>query len=127
MRILFIAFGGAIGAVMRYIVTGVVYRFSSPVFPWGTLFVNSMGCFLIGLLSGVFERKIISTNMKDFLLIGTIGAFTTFSTYAFETINLLKENELKLACMNIVLNNLVGILFVIAGFQAAKFMYTVLN
>jgi len=127
MRILFVAIGGAIGAVMRYIVSGVVYRFSSPVFPWGTLFVNSMGCFLIGLLSGIFERKIVSANVKAFILIGIIGAFTTFSTYTLETFNFLKENEIKLACINIALNNLVGILFVIAGFITAKFMYTILN
>ena len=127
MRILFVAVGGAVGAVMRYIITGAVYRFSSPVFPWGTLFVNSMGCFFIGVLSGIFERKIISADVKAFILIGLIGAFTTFSTYTLETVNFLKENEIKLACINIALNNLVGILFVIAGFVTAKFMYTILN
>ena len=81
-KILWIGAGGAIGAVLRYVVSGVVQGMARDnVFPYGTLAVNLAGCFLIGLLSILAEtRGVFSSEASAFLFIGVLGALTTFST-----------------------------------------------
>ena len=116
MKYLFIALGGALGAVLRYIVAGVFSMLSYTSFPYGTLSVNLIGSFFIGFLWAVFGEKIvISTEFKLFIFIGFIGAFTTFSTYAYETFKLLQDGEIKFAVLNILYNNVFGIILVVIG------------
>ncbi len=119
-RLLYIAFGGAIGAVSRYLVSGWAQGLSSGVFPWGTLAVNAIGSFLIGALSALFERQMVSQNLRLFLMIGTLGGFTTFSSFSQETINLFRDNQAPLALFNILLNNVVGIGLALAGFMLVR-------
>ncbi len=121
-EILYIAIGGAAGAVARYIVSGVIYRFFGIEFPWGTLGVNLIGTFFIGFLWGIFERIVILPEMRVLIFIGFLGAFTTFSTYAFETLNLFREGEFRIAIFNILANNLVGIIFVFLGISFSKYI-----
>ena len=90
-KILLVGFGGFVGAVLRYGISGWVQRWTGSVnFPYGTLAVNLLGCLVIGLLAGLAEdRGLFTPEARLFLFIGVLGAFTTFSTFGIETLNLL--------------------------------------
>ena len=120
MKLLVLMGGGALGTLFRYIISGLPHRYTETVFPWGTLLVNISGAFLIGLIWGVFEERGISPNIRIFIFIGILGGFTTFSTFALETMNLFKEGAVKLAFLNILANNLLSIVLVFGGFFLAK-------
>jgi len=122
--LLSVAIGGSIGATLRFILSGAAYNRLGIGFPYGTLLVNVIGCFLIGFLSRYFEDIIVSPNMRALILVGGLGAFTTFSTYGLESVNLLRAGEFKLALLDIFANNVLGILFVLAGFFLAQFVLT---
>jgi len=126
MNLIYIALGGCFGAVTRYLVSKGVHQFLSPSFPWGTLIVNASGSFLIGFLYFLFQETLVPTGLRSFILVGFIGAYTTFSTYSLETINLLKEGEIKFAIINIVLSNILGLVLVIAGFYCAKLVLKII-
>ncbi len=126
-KLLFIAIGGASGAILRYTVSGLTYKYLDGMLPWGTLMVNLIGCFLIGFLWQLFEVVTSSSNVRAFIFIGILGAFTTFSTYGLETFNLFKEGETKYALLNIAASNLAGIAFVFAGIFASRFLISILK
>lgn len=111
MRELLIAgLGGFIGSALRYWTSILSYRFFGQEFPYGTLIVNITGCFLIGLLMTVFdERFIVNPNLRIFLTIGILGGFTTFSTFSYETIALLREGSYLISFENIIFS-LIGCL-----------------
>jgi len=119
LKLWYIGFGGAIGALCRYGLSGVIPRFWGGVFPWGTLGVNLVGCFLIGLLWEFCTRFAIGPALRSFIFIGFLGAFTTFSTFGLESLNLLKAGEVRLAFLNIFLSNGLGLVLVFAGIEAA--------
>ncbi len=118
VEVLLISLGGMIGALLRYGVSGLVHRFTEGIFPWGTLVVNLVGSFVIGILWAITERFTIPASFRVFVFVGVLGSFTTFSTYTLETVNLLRDGELKGAIANMVLNNLAGVVLVVAGFMA---------
>ncbi len=122
LKLLFIAIGGAIGALFRYAISGMACRYLGGVFPWGTLSVNLIGSFVIGFLWGLSEKTIISSNARSFVFIGIIGSFTTFSTYSLETFNLFRDGEIKLALTNILINNVLGIALVLFGFIISGYL-----
>lgn len=122
MNYLFIAIGGAAGALLRYIVSGLAYAYLGETFPWGTLAVNLIGSFLIGFLWQLFDQLVVSANTRVFLLTGVLGAFTTFSTYSLETFNLLRDGEVKLGLINVVVSTAAGLVTVFLGFVAARFL-----
>lgn len=117
---LLIGAGGAAGAILRYALSGLAYRLLGETFPWGTLIVNVLGCFLIGLLWAAAERSPISPTLHVFVFTGVLGAFTTFSTYGLETFNLLRDGEIMLGLGNFLASNLIGLGAVIAGFFVAR-------
>jgi len=121
-QLVLIAIGGSLGALARYGISLVVYHQGGETFPWGTLVVNITGCFLIGFFSGIFEGTIIPSAWRSFITIGFIGAYTTFSTYSFETVNLLQDGEISLATANILANNVFGIAFVLLGSGISRLM-----
>ena len=86
MMLLWIAFGGALGAVARYGLGGWVHSWMGMRFPWGTLVVNLAGSLLIGFLIRGLEGSAVAPEMRAVLTIGLLGAFTTFSAYTFETV-----------------------------------------
>lgn len=96
-----IGLGGALGAVARYALSTWIYQRYFYTFPWGTFVVNILGCFLLGIVYvlGV-EKLMISPNTRLFISVGFIGAFTTFSTFSLETLNILKNGEIKIALFN---------------------------
>ena len=122
MKLVSIAVGGIIGALLRYGVSISVYRFNQDIFPWGTLAVNLSGSFAIGGLWALSERLIMPQLFRPFVMIGILGAYTTFSSFALETFNLAREKEMGLALMNVLANNVGGLVLVYAGFVAAKFI-----
>ena len=121
VKMLMILLGGAAGAGLRYGVSGLAYRIGDGAFPWGTVAVNLIGSFVIGLLYEPFQRSMVPEEFRAFVFIGLLGAFTTFSTYSLETLNLLREGETKLAVAYIGVNNLAGLALVFLGFAASKF------
>ncbi|MBW2273390.1 MAG: fluoride efflux transporter CrcB [Deltaproteobacteria bacterium] len=109
-KLLFIAFGGAAGAVLRYVVAVQGQRLSQSVFPFGTLTVNVLGCLLIGLLGTLFAGPVIVREEYRFaLLVGFLGGFTTFSTFGFETLALVSDREWWLASANVLASNVLGL------------------
>ncbi len=105
INLIYIAAGGAIGAVARYLVTELMHAMCGRSFPYGTLTVNIVGSFLIGLLSMLILQRLLAVEpMRLFLLTGILGAFTTFSTFSLETLNLFNEGKMLFAGMNITLN-----------------------
>lgn len=119
MKIVLVLTGGALGCLIRFYTSGISQKYMSNGFPVGTLTVNLTGSFLIGLLWGLLESQ-PAGNLRLFLFVGILGGFTTFSAYAIETLNLFKEGNIKFAILNILLNNVFGILLAFAGFLLAK-------
>ncbi len=114
---IYIAVGGAAGAMLRYLVCGLLSNYTRPDFPWGTLVVNVSGAFLIGIIWHIFEKSSLTPEMRMLFMTGVLGAFTTFSTFALETLNLFRDGEMKPALFNIFGSNLLGMLAVYLGFN----------
>jgi CrcB protein len=102
-QLLAIAAGGALGAVFRYSMSNGVYQWLGRDFPWGTLAVNMLGSLLMGgLYVLLVERLASSAELRAFLLIGVLGAFTTFSTFSIESLLLIENGQLIRAVMNML-------------------------
>ncbi len=106
IKLIAIAVGGAAGALARYAVAGWVQKSASSTFPVGTLAVNVAGCLLIGLLAGFFAGPhLVREEYRMAVLVGFLGALTTFSTFGWESIALLNDGEVGLAVFNVFANN----------------------
>ena len=116
--ILLVALGGSVGAVLRYVVSLVLNNQTS--FPLNTFLVNALGCFLIGLFYSNLAEGSNSMNIKSFLIIGVLGGFTTYSSFAFEAMVLLKNQLFKQAMLYVLLSNVVCIGFAYLGFLIKK-------
>jgi CrcB protein len=124
-KLLFIALGGSIGAVLRYGLAGLAQRLANGTavegFPVGTLAVNLFGCLLIGGLGAYFAGPhLVREEHRAFLLVGLLGAFTTFSTFGWETFELANDRQLGLAGLNILLSNALGLLGVWIGYRLVE-------
>lgn len=120
LHLLLIALGGAVGALLRYLVSVLGHRLLGGAFPWGTLAVNLLGCFLIGFLWALSERLALPRYAGPLLFTGMLGAFTTFSTYGLESFRLLRSGEVGLGLANILMSNVGGLLLVLLGFLLAQ-------
>ncbi len=109
--ILLAGLGGFIGSAGRYLVGGWVHALMPfGTFPLGTLVVNVSGCFLIGLLGGLVEaRQLFGPDLRVFLLIGVLGGFTTFSSFAYETLALSRDAEILRALLNVAAQVVLGL------------------
>lgn len=114
-KLLVVGMGGFIGAILRYWLSGWVYRVSPGDFPNGTLVVNLIGSFALGLVLGVVESHVLTPATQLFLTIGLLGAFTTFSTFSFETYALIEIGSFGKAALNVGLSLATGLLAVAAG------------
>ncbi len=120
-KLLLIAVAGGLGALSRYGLNGLVHRWTDSIFPWGTAIVNIVGCFLFGLLwVAMEERFAVSPQTRVIVLTGFMGAFTTFSTYVFETQQLLEDSQYLVAFGNLGLQNIVGLAAIILGLTLGK-------
>ena len=122
LRLFVIAVGGAIGTLLRYLMGGLDYRFSSGVFPVSTLVVNVTGSLAIGFLWGIVDRFNFSPNMRMFVFIGILGGYTTFSTFSLETFNLMRDGEYRIAIMNMIFSVVLSIGAVFLGFFVSKML-----
>lgn len=121
MKILLIAFAGALGTLARYFLGSYVQRASGGTFPWGTFAANMAGCFLFGLVwSLAEERLLVSGEARAIILVGFMGAFTTFSTFIFETQALMRDAEWALVVGNLALQNVCGLLFLFLGLATSR-------
>ena len=121
MKFLYLALGGSIGAILRYLVSLYSVKYFAWGLPMGTLLVNMLGSFLIGLVFVFLGREQISFNLRIFLFIGLFGSFTTFSTFMFESYDLIKSGMVKTAFLYIAVSNILGLLFVYSGFALGEF------
>jgi len=120
--ILLVGSGGFLGAVLRYGMSGMVQRLNPfETFPFGTLAVNLAGCLMIGLLGGLIElRGVLTPEARIFLLIGLLGGFTTFSTFGYDAINLLRGGDHLRAFAYVGVHLIAGLGAVWLGLVAAR-------
>ncbi len=120
-QVLAIAAGGAIGALLRYWISTAVQGRTGSTFPYGTLTVNVVGSLLIGFLYiWLIERMAAGPAVRAFLLVGVLGAFTTFSTFSIETLNLMESGQLGKALVNVLASVIVCIGAAGLGVLAAR-------
>ena len=121
-KLMGLAGAGALGALARYGLGGAVQRLSgASAFPWGTLAVNALGCFLFGVVwSLAEERMLMSPEARVIALVGFLGAFTTFSSFAFETVQFVRDSQWAFAAANILAQNILGVAAVFAGMAAGR-------
>ena len=117
-----VGLGGFLGSIARFLLSGVVDKnILWGAFPYGTLTVNAFGCFAVGILGGLIEsRDLLSPEQRIFLLIGLLGGFTTFSAFAYQTLNLFNASDLIRAGLNVTLHVLICLLFVWVGHQIIR-------
>ena len=109
-KIIWLALAGACGTLARYALSGAVHRWLGSSFPWGTAVVNITGCLLFGIVwAAAGERGTISPELRTIILVGFMGAFTTFSTFISETGQLLSEAELLIGLTNIAFQIAIGL------------------
>ena len=121
LKIILIALAGGLGTLARFGLAGLIHRFNDTSFPWGTVTVNLTGCFLVGLLWTLFENRWpLPGELRTMVLVGFMGAFTTFSTLILETSELMRATQWIYAVVNIVLQNGIGIIAIFAGMAVAR-------
>jgi CrcB protein len=120
-QLLAIAGGGAVGALLRFWVSSWIYGWLGRSFPYGTLVVNVFGSLLMGVLSVLLiERLSLGPEWRAAILIGLLGAFTTFSTFSIETLNLIETGEHARALLNVVLSVVLCVVAAWAGVIAGR-------
>jgi CrcB protein len=116
-----VAIGGAAGALARFWLGGYVADRMGTKFPYGTFIINCSGSFVIGLIVTLLaERTHWNPNLRYLIPIGFVGAYTTFSTFEYETLRALQDGQILIASLNVVLSVFVGFLFVWLGVVAGR-------
>ncbi|MBO6577295.1 MAG: fluoride efflux transporter CrcB [Rhodothermales bacterium] len=116
-NILWVASGGAIGAVLRYVTVMGVHRFAGTAFPLGTLVANVAGSLVIGILWAMAEKTPLTPAAASFLFIGLLGSFTTFATFSIETLDLFRDGRMGLAAANMLASNVLCLLAAYGGLR----------
>ncbi len=119
-KLLLIGAGGFCGAVLRYLLSGWAHRVYGGVLPVGTLSVNLVGCFALGVLMTLVERQALAPEVRLGLGVGLLGALTTFSTFGYETVELVRRGALAPALGNVAGNVVLGVAAVWAGMAAVR-------
>lgn len=121
MQMVYIGLFGALGCLARYALSGWIYALAGRALPWGTLAVNVVGSFLIGLvMEGSLRSVLLPAHIRLGITIGFLGGFTTFSTFSYETVRLLEEGSVLQAGANILLSVLSCMAATAAGIVAAR-------
>ena len=114
-EIIFVGAGGFIGASLRYVSSNWLMQFTRFGFPLGTFSVNLIGCILIGILAGTTLEKSSIIPVKEFLVIGILGGFTTFSAFGLESFEMLKAGQFKMAVIYIFGSIIIGLIGISIG------------
>lgn len=114
-QLFYVALGGAFGAVGRYLVAGWVQDLSGSFFPWGTVIVNALGSYLLGFVIQVGISGSLDSEYRLFLAVGFLGAFTTFSTFAYEALELLRSGQSWQMLEYVGINLIAGLFLVALG------------
>ena len=123
INIIWVAAGGAFGASLRFL-TSNLFRYIFPNFPFGTIFVNILGSFMIGILMNYLQNKIVSENfIKYFLIIGVLGSFTTFSTFSYEVIDMLNNKKFLISFFYVFSSLASCLFFAFLGYNFNKFLF----
>lgn len=123
-KIIYLGIAGAFGTVFRFTLSSAVQRFSGLDFPIGTWVVNILGCFIAGVLWTIFENKVhLPEEIRFVVLIGFIGAFTTFATFIMESQLLLQESKMLLLFVNLISQNIVGLIMLYLGMMVGKMQF----
>jgi fluoride exporter len=122
MLLLYLAVGGALGTLARFTVAGWVYDRAAAGFPWGTLAVNATGSLLIGFVLRALDVMTVTPELRGFITIGLLGGFTTFSSYTWEIVALVRAGQWSVASAYALGSVLVGVLAVLAGIALATLL-----
>lgn len=121
MNLIAVGVGGAIGAIARYLLGDAVHRWIPGFFPYGTFVVNVVGCLVFGVIVGLAEsRFVVGPVARIFLLVGILGGFTTFSSFTFETFELLRSGQIFAAAVNVIGQVAIGFVALWAGLGAGR-------
>jgi CrcB protein len=118
IKLLIVGAGGFLGAISRYTLSGIVHRWVPGAFPIGTLCVNLIGCFLIGALMTLVQDR--TPEARLLFGVGILGSLTTFSTFGYETVELMRGGESRMAFLSVAANVVLGVAGVILGRFAVK-------
>lgn len=122
-KTLYLCAGGAAGTLSRYWLSGMAQRLAGGSFPLGTFAVNMLGCLLFGAVWGFFESRMLpGSEVRLLVLTGFMGAFTTFSTYMFETAELVKLGQIAMALLNVVGQSVAGLALVLVGIALGRLL-----
>ena len=125
IQLLVVGFGGFIGAIARWGLSGLVQRVAPYSFPLGTLLVNVLGCLVIGALMAAADgRQWLSEEGRLFLTIGILGSFTTFSTFGYDTFALFRGGDMPMALANVGLNLAVGLAAILVGHALGRGVFS---
>ncbi len=121
LKYLIVFLGSGVGGGFRYFVSSAAFKIFPAVFPFGTLIVNLLGSFMLGIfIYGFGDRELISPNLRLFLGVGFCGGFTTFSTFSLETLNLLKDSQFLFAGINILANVFLSLLGIYIAYLISR-------
>lgn len=121
MNFVIVALGAIVGANLRYILSRLTAKLIGPVFPYGTLLINVTGSFIVGwFMIWTTERVLVDPRWRLLIVIGFCGGFTTFSSYAFETMAYFEQGQWTLMATNILANNFLSLLAALAGMALAR-------
>jgi fluoride exporter len=124
--LLAVAVGGGVGATLRYILANVGQSWTPSDFPLGTLIVNIIGCALIGFVTALLIGPLSQHRefLRILLIVGILGGFTTFSTFALETFDMFEDGRIRQAVMYIILSNVFGILLAWGSYKIGSILFT---
>ncbi len=123
-KILFVALGGALGSSFRYILSLAIPKLLGKIAIWGTFTVNIIGALLIGILCAFYENSTVNDNVKLFLMVGILGGFTTFSSFALENLILFRNGEIRTLFIYIFATNILGLIAAFGGYYLSKGLLT---
>jgi len=118
--ILAIGLGSSIGGMLRYVLAESIQQKLQSTLPFGTFTINVIGCFLIGIVFGLFDRGNLSQEWRLFLATGLLGGFTTFSAFSMETVNLLRDGQYGSVMTYVAGSVVIGLLATFAGISITK-------
>jgi CrcB protein len=121
LNYIFVSAGAAIGGALRYGISSYIQKHISVIFPYGTLVVNIVGSFILGVVMFYLnERELIGNEFRLFLTVGFCGGFTTFSTFSYETMNLFRDSQFSLAIYNVLLNVILCLIGIYLAYLISK-------